>query len=75
MRIVLANDGVRLRRPGTLYVRSGLAELAFSQRGELSGGMAKRVGIARAMVMAPEILVYDEPTCGLDPTRREQSTA
>jgi phospholipid/cholesterol/gamma-HCH transport system ATP-binding protein len=45
----------------------GLRGAADMSPAELSGGMARRVALARAMVMDPDILIYDEPFVGLDP--------
>ncbi|SPP63510.1 ABC transporter ATP-binding protein [Nitrospira lenta] len=45
----------------------GLAGMGHKFPAELSGGMRKRAGLARALVMRPEIVLFDEPTTGLDP--------
>ncbi len=80
---VAENVGFGLRRLGKPeaeidpIVRERLAQVGLPNAGEkkpseLSGGMKKRVGLARALAMDPEVILYDEPTTGLDPITSDQ---
>jgi phospholipid/cholesterol/gamma-HCH transport system ATP-binding protein len=62
----LARDEIDLRVRDRLRA-VGLAGSEGAMPSELSGGMKKRVGIARATIARPDIVLYDEPTAGLDP--------
>lgn len=50
----------------------GLPGVEEKEPAELSGGMKKRVGLARAIALQPRIILYDEPTTGLDPSNTEK---
>jgi phospholipid/cholesterol/gamma-HCH transport system ATP-binding protein len=58
----------RVRQKLAIVGLSGIERMSV---GELSGGMKKRVGLARAIALDPEVILYDEPTTGLDPPRAE----
>ncbi|HUJ62900.1 MAG TPA: ATP-binding cassette domain-containing protein [Kofleriaceae bacterium] len=57
------------RRVTEILERLKLADIAHRMPAEISEGQKKRVGLARAIVMKPEIMIYDEPTTGQDPLR------
>lgn len=50
----------------------GLEESLDKMPSELSGGMRKRIGLARSLILKPEIMLYDEPTTGLDPATSKE---
>ncbi len=68
---------LKLNKPSETLILEALENVGLPQTldlmpAELSGGMQRRVALARAIILKPEIIIYDEPTSGLDPiTSRE----
>src|SRR6201996_8459273 len=74
-RVLKLNDQSEIdRRVEEVLNNVGLSDAIDKMPSDLSGGMRKRVGLARTIIVQPEIMLYDEPTTGLDPiTSREIS--
>jgi phospholipid/cholesterol/gamma-HCH transport system ATP-binding protein len=70
-RTALSDVEVRARVENTL-LQLGLAGHDEKFPAQLSGGMKKRVGLARALQLQPEIMLFDEPTTGLDPEKTQE---
>jgi phospholipid/cholesterol/gamma-HCH transport system ATP-binding protein len=74
-RVLKIRDQAELdKRVEEMLDNVGLPEAGNKMPSDLSGGMRKRIGLARTLIVNPEIMLYDEPTTGLDPiTSREIS--